>query len=302
MTSKLLTRFSGAEGRAAVLKALKHNELVLDGLDLAEEIADASVIVCFEQDEAIIQQGADDQDIYFILAGSVMVERNKRPGPVRFSGSYIGEMSTIDVSVRRSATVRAREQTVLAKVSESAFSALAEKHPVLWRRLAIEVSHRLRQRLEDVPQRNTVSRVFVGSSREALPVANLVAAGLAGKSLEPVIWSKGVFGASQTNIEALEEAIRACDFATLILSADDKVVSRGRRSSSPRDNVLFELGMFMGAVGRSRTFALVPATNVPKMPSDLLGLVPQLYQAGDPPDVADACEELKTIMLKRGPK
>ena len=39
------------------------------------------------------------------------------------------------------------------------------------------------------------------------------------------------------------------DFAILVLTADDLVASRDVLSTAPRDNVLFELGLFMGGLG-----------------------------------------------------
>jgi CRP/FNR family transcriptional regulator, cyclic AMP receptor protein len=297
----LIERFQGVAGRRALLEALTRNELICDKA-LAQLVANACTLLSFNAEAAIVTQGGADQELYFLLAGSVVIERNGRAGPIRSAGSYVGEMSVIDGSVKRSATVRAREETVVAKISEPAFAALADEHPILWRRLAMEVARRLRQRLEDVPQRNAVPRVFIGSSREALLVAAAIEAGLKGEGLEVVIWTEGVFGASVTNIEALEGAIRTCDFAVLILSADDKVTSRGRAIASPRDNVILELGMFIGAVGRSRTFAVLPEGANVKTPSDLLGLVPLFYSNGDPPDATRACREVRAAVLERGPK
>jgi predicted nucleotide-binding protein len=46
------------------------------------------------------------------------------------------------------------------------------------------------------------------------------------------------------------------DFAAFVVTADDVTASRGRRKASPRDNVVFEIGLFMGAIGRERTFVV----------------------------------------------
>src|SRR5262249_46203633 len=54
---------------------------------------------------------------------------------------------------------------------------------------------------------------------------------------------------------------------------DDFTKSRGVETKSPRDNLIFELGLFMGALGRRRAFPIVaPGKNTAvKLPSDLLG-------------------------------
>jgi predicted nucleotide-binding protein len=85
-------------------------------------------------------------------------------------------------------------------------------------------------------------------------------------------WKKGVFGASEATIESLEKLLPQCDFAILILTADDKIRIREKRKVAPRDNVVFELGLFMGAIGRSRTFMLVEKRDELRLPPDLLGV------------------------------
>jgi predicted nucleotide-binding protein len=68
-------------------------------------------------------------------------------------------------------------------------------------------------------------------------------------------------------------ATKDADFAALVLTADDMTVSRGKAKPSPRDNVIFELGLFMGALGRERVFILKPKGIDVRIPSDLLGVV-----------------------------
>ena len=46
-------------------------------------------------------------------------------------------------------------------------------------------------------------------------------------------------------------ALDQFDFAVMILSPDDMTESRDQSYASPRDNVLFELGLFMGRLGRT---------------------------------------------------
>ena len=68
---------------------------------------------------------------------------------------------------------------------------------------------------------------------------------------------RGTFKPSITFIEALEEELAQSDFAVLTLTPDDQTESRGKVSMAPRDNVLFELGLFMGRLGRNRTLLCV---------------------------------------------
>lgn len=73
-------------------------------------------------------------------------------------------------------------------------------------------------------------------------------------------------------MEALAEAAGRADFAILIATPDDTLESRGATQSVARDNVIFELGLFIGALGRTRTYIVADRTRDLQLPSDLLGL------------------------------
>jgi CRP/FNR family transcriptional regulator, cyclic AMP receptor protein len=119
--------------------------------------------------------------------------------------------------------------------------------------------------------------IFVGSSKEALPVAREIEQGFATDNFVVQIWERETFLASETAIESLENAIGRADFAVLVLAPEDDVVSRDIAQRAPRDNVVFELGLFMGALGRRRTYIVSPAYTPMKTPTDLLGITPLYY-------------------------
>lgn len=118
--------------------------------------------------------------------------------------------------------------------------------------------------------------VFVGSSSEGLEFARAIRSLLVDDA-EVKVWREGTFGVSDVTVEALLNALPRFDFAVLVLSPDDLTVSREQRSASPRDNVIFELGLFMGRLGRSRTFMVRPRDGDLKLPSDVAGVTPALY-------------------------
>jgi hypothetical protein len=113
--------------------------------------------------------------------------------------------------------------------------------------------------------------VFVGSSTEGLKIAKTLQV-LLDLGCEVTIWSQGVFGLSHGTLESLVHALDQFDFAVLVLTADDLVTSREASSAAPRDNVLFELGLFMGGLGRGRTFVVYDRTGGLKLPTDLAGV------------------------------
>jgi hypothetical protein len=119
--------------------------------------------------------------------------------------------------------------------------------------------------------------VFVGSSSEGLRIAQTVQV-LLDQVCEVETWSQGVFGLTQGTLESLVLALDRFDFAVLVLTTDDLTISRGSERPVARDNVLFELGLFVGGLGRDRTFMLYDRTHPPSLPSDLAGVTSATYE------------------------
>lgn len=113
--------------------------------------------------------------------------------------------------------------------------------------------------------------LFVGSSFEGLRIAEAAQVVL-DEVCEVELWTQGIFGLTQGTLESLVTALPRFDFSLLVLTADDLTVSRNMEKPSARDNVLFELGLFIGALGRDRTFMLYDRTTPPALPSDLAGI------------------------------
>jgi CAP12/Pycsar effector protein, TIR domain len=113
--------------------------------------------------------------------------------------------------------------------------------------------------------------LFIGSSTEGLEFAKASRQALEDVA-EITLWNEDFFEPGKTFIERLVEAAAQFDFALLVLTADDLVHSRSLEAFGPRDNVLFELGLFMGRLGRSRTFVLHQRRDDLKLPSDLDGM------------------------------
>src|SRR5262249_22204949 len=97
--------------------------------------------------------------------------------------------------------------------------------------------------------------LFIGSSSEGLPAAHALQAELE-QVCEPRVWSQGVFGPTGTTIGSLLEMTQSSDFAALVLTPDDSVVTRGADVTVARDNVVFELGLFLGTLGPRRVFII----------------------------------------------
>jgi hypothetical protein len=119
--------------------------------------------------------------------------------------------------------------------------------------------------------------VFIGSSGEGHKLAREIQVQL-DRACEVEIWDQGVFGLSQGTLESLVLALGRFDFAVLVLTADDLTIKRGDSRPTARDNVIFELGLFTGGIGRDRTFMVFDRSKPIELPSDLAGITPATFE------------------------
>lgn len=112
-------------------------------------------------------------------------------------------------------------------------------------------------------------KVFIGSSSEALGVAKAIELHLS-SSCDIYLWTAG-FDLSRSVLEDLERKADNCEYAVLVLAPDDMILKRGEKIAITRDNVIFELGLFVGKLGRLRTFVACDPSKV-KLPSDWSGI------------------------------
>src|SRR5215510_12143452 len=135
-------------------------------------------------------------------------------------------------------------------------------------------------------------RIFLGSSGQQEKLLEAITRGLRDiAEVEP--WTT-VFNPGVSTLDRLVELTREVDFAAFVFAQDDwttKGESRDAASgqASPRDNVIFEAGLFGGALGIRRTFIL--HANGAKLPTDLLGLTSVRYDPDTTPAVVQEINE-----------
>lgn len=145
--------------------------------------------------------------------------------------------------------------------------------------------------------------MFIGSSSEGLPVARTVRSQLADVA-RITMWNEGFFALGSTFIEALVNELPKFDFAVLILTPDDLITAREKERLGPRDNLVFELGLFTAGLGRSRTFVVRDSRIT--LPSDLSGVSTAPYQAPEsrealPSALGRACDSVRFAVESLGP-
>ena len=138
-------------------------------------------------------------------------------------------------------------------------------------------------------------RLFLGSSGKQEKFLQALTRGLSDIArVEP--WTTS-FNPGTSTLERLLELTREVDFAAFVFAQDDWTASSPSASSlpglgqaSPRDNVVFEAGLFGGVLGMRRTFIL--HASGAKLPSDLLGLTCVRYPGAVTP------AEMRTVNQK----
>lgn len=294
-------RFLGLD-RSNCIDALKRQEIVSGDVALANALDGLGTVVEFSPDEALLKQSDSSSDIFFLLAGTVSVIANGAQVASRRAGQHVGEMSAIEPSLPRSANVVATEKTVALRISSADFMKLGADYPKIWLPMARELARRLYQRNSMIPQPNEAPKLFIISSSEAIETAKAIRDNL--HDIYSTVWDNGVFFVSGYPLEALEVQVEQSDFAVAVAEPDDIVESRGARQRTMRDNVLFELGLFMGKLTRFRTILVHPRVQDLKLPSDLQGLTLVPYESGDPATiasrVASACTQIRGVIATRG--
>jgi len=302
----MIERFQGDEGRRRLVAALTEHRLIANRQELAERLVTMGELMEVPVGTSFINQGDQTSDVFFIIAGKVEIRVNGKAVANRFPGDHVGEMAAIEPSQPRSASVVPVETTVLIKVGEADFSAAAEQFPDVWRRIAATLARRLAQRNHLVTAQRERVRVFIVSSAEALPIVDLLIKQFAHDPFLAVAWKNGVFRASNYTLDELEAQLDDSDFAIAVAQPDDVVITRETKWPAMRDNVTFELGLFMGRLGRRRAFLMEPRDADIQLPSDLAGMttIPYSYVSGKDAEhyIAPACAKLRELIMATGPK
>lgn len=149
----------------------------------------------------------------------------------------------------------------------------------------------------------TKPRIFLGSSGKQAKLLAALTRGLeVAADVEP--WTT-TFSPGTTTLGRLLDLTREVDFAAFVFARDDWT-SNGHAAeddeagqASPRDNVVFEAGLFGGVLGMKRTFIL--HSRGAKLPSDLLGLTCVRYhEAVTPADMKAINQKLRQAIEAEG--
>jgi hypothetical protein len=147
-------------------------------------------------------------------------------------------------------------------------------------------------------------RIFLGSSGKQAKLLQALTRGLEDVAhVEP--WTTS-FNPGTTTLDRLVELVHEVDFAAFVFARDDWTTTSpaaspptGTGQDSPRDNVIFEAGLFGGVLGMRRTLILHARGS--KLPSDLLGLTCVRYgDATTPSEMRIVNQKLRKAIENQG--
>jgi diguanylate cyclase (GGDEF)-like protein len=156
----------------------------------------------------------------------------------------------------------------------------------------------------EIAPNNQRPALFVSCSKEQKALAYAIQQEL-DHDVEVTLWTQGFFAPSGYTVDELIRQLPRFDFGVFLFTADDMLEKRNMTYAAPRDNVIFELGMFFGRLGRERCFILSPRHRQVGMPSDLLGIATLDYDENRSDSnlraaVGPACNEIRNAVLQYG--
>lgn len=137
-------------------------------------------------------------------------------------------------------------------------------------------------------------KLFIGSSREGVNIARQIKSAIDAECfdwLDVQIWDEGkIFARNKSALDSLFKASRRYEYGILIATSDDLTLSRFRLKASPRDNIVFEIGLFLGSLGLERAYMLLEKKS--KTPSDFYGINVPTFNRKDKAGLEDTINKL----------
>lgn len=136
---------------------------------------------------------------------------------------------------------------------------------------------------------NLKPKIFIGSSTAGYPVAQKVKKYLA-KVGDCFLWKEpNMWEPNRSTFDNLLRMVAYFDFGIFVATADDVTYTNKKIVVEPRDNVILEMALFLGAMGRDKSFLLVESGI--KLPSDFDGIYMPRFEKNNDQLIKNACSE-----------
>lgn len=273
----------------------------------------------------ISAQDSNDEGAYFVVSGDVDVRVNDSSVAKRHAKDLVGELSVMCYGAKRCASMVALTKVEALFIDQNTFVQLTKKHPKMLKLMFNVLAERLRERNDVFRIPNDPPKIFVGSSTkgrifahkfvdkvkelveeeacaDTVPVKDVVSDTPSRGDIRTIkvnYWDKEVFSPSGTTLNTLIEQSKDVDFAIFALTKDDLTVSEKSASRwLPRDNVIFEIGLFMGELSKERTYLVMDQADFKKLklPSDLHGFTVAVFDKKKPASLKEKAGEIANLI------
>jgi CRP/FNR family transcriptional regulator, cyclic AMP receptor protein len=142
----MLDRFEGDRGRGPRVEAIAKQRITSGNHALAEELADVIELHAVPAGATLIEQAHEDNDLFLILEGEFHVLVDGVVVARRGAGDHVGEVAAIQPEFKRTATVVAKSDAVVGKLTESILLDIGDRYPTVYTVIAQQLAGRLLQR------------------------------------------------------------------------------------------------------------------------------------------------------------
>ena len=139
-------------------------------------------------------------------------------------------------------------------------------------------------------------KIFIGSSGAGLDVAEKVKVYLS-TIADCLVWSEpDIWESNRSTFDNLIRMSNYFDFGVFVATADDLTETNDSLVIEPRDNVILEMALFLGAMGHNKSFLLVE--NGIKLPSDFNGIYMPRFNRAKEDSIKTICEAYKNKIIE----
>jgi CRP/FNR family cyclic AMP-dependent transcriptional regulator len=143
---EMLHKFEGDKGRGPLVEAIAKQPIVAGNHVLAEEIAGLIVLRAVPAGATLIEQAHEDNDLFLIFEGEFHILVDGVVVAKRGAGDHVGEIAAIQPELKRTATVVAKSDAVVGKLTGSILADLGDRYPTVYKAIAQQLAGRLLQR------------------------------------------------------------------------------------------------------------------------------------------------------------
>ncbi|WP_421828653.1 STING domain-containing protein [Larkinella sp.] len=137
-------------------------------------------------------------------------------------------------------------------------------------------------------------KIFIGSSKAGYQIAEKVKSYLVDIG-DCFLWNdRGVWEPNKSTFDNLLRMASYFDFGIFVATADDLTLTNNNLVIEPRDNVILEMALFLGAMGREKSFLLVESDI--KLPTDFNGIYMPRFDKSNDASIEAACQEYANVI------